>query len=146
MIEYKIKSASESEIFTHLQKCNNDFIPPLDKKVNIRDYSKKIAEKAITFEAWNEKILVGLIAAYFNDAENIMGFITNVSTLKEYHGKGIASELLKMCMDYSKNNNFKEIFLEVSDKNSGAIHLYNKNGFKNIETKNGMLVMKFSIK
>ncbi len=128
-INYKTKTALTEEIYSHLKECNENFIPPLEEKVNIMNYSKKIFENAITFEAWNEKILVGLIAAYLNDTENKSGFITNVSTIKSYMGKGIANELMKMCINYSKNYNFKEINLEVSSKNADALNLYLKYGF-----------------
>lgn len=128
-INYKTKTALTEEIYSHLKECNENFIPPLEEKVNIMNYSKKIFENAITFEAWNEKILVGLIAAYLNDTENKSAFITNVSTIKSYMGKGIAKELMKMCINYSKNYNFKEINLEVSSKNADALNLYLKYGF-----------------
>ena len=128
-INYKTKTALTEEIYSHLKECNENFIPPLEEKVNIMNYSRKIFENAITFEAWNEKILVGLIAAYLNDTENKSAFITNVSTIKSYMGKGIAKELMKMCINYSKNYNFKEINLEVSSKNADALNLYLKYGF-----------------
>lgn len=128
-INYKTKTALTDEIYSHLKECNENFIPPLEEKVNIMNYSKKIFENAITFEAWNEKILVGLIAAYLNDTENKSAFITNVSTIKSYMGKGIANELMKMCIIYSKSHNFKEINLEVSSKNADALNLYFKYGF-----------------
>ena len=128
-INYKTKTALTEEIYSHLKECNENFIPPLEEKVNIMNYSKKIFENAITFEAWNEKILVGLIAAYLNDTENKSGFITNVSTIKSYMGKDIANELMKMCINYSKNHNFKVVNLEVSSKNADALNLYLKYGF-----------------
>ena len=128
-INYNTKTAQAEDIYSHLKECNNNFIPPLDEKVNIMNYSRKIYEKAITFEAWDEKILIGLIATYLNDAENKMAFITNVSTIKEYMGKGIANELMKMCISYSKSHNFNEINLEVSSKNTDALNLYKKYGF-----------------
>ena len=60
-IDYNTKTALVEDIYFHLKECNYNFIPPLDEKVNIMNYSKKIYEKAITFEAWNEKILIALI-------------------------------------------------------------------------------------
>ncbi len=128
-INYKTKTALTEEIYSHLKECNENFIPPLEEKVNIMNYSRKIFENAITFEAWDEKILVGLIATYLNDTENKSAFITNVSTIKSYMGKGIANELMKMCINYSKNHNFKVVNLEVSSKNADALNLYLKYGF-----------------
>lgn len=94
-ILYRINTATPEDIYLHLEECQYNFVPPLNARVDIKEYSEKISAKAVTFEAWDDKILAGLLAAYFNDDEKISGFITNVSTLKRYQGKGIAAELVK---------------------------------------------------
>jgi ribosomal protein S18 acetylase RimI-like enzyme len=143
---YKIKTATGKEILSHLLLCKNNFIPPLDKKVMLEEYSIKIAEKAITFEAWNELNLIGLIAAYFNDKINSIGFITNVSLIENFKGMGIASELMIMCINYARQNNFKEIKLEVNSNNLNAIKLYKKFNFQEIENNcNNNILMTFKI-
>jgi len=144
-LTYQTKTASTEEIYLHLKKCNNDFIPPLDQKVNLHEYSKKIFEKAITFEAWINKILVGLVAVYFNDVEKYFGYITNVSVLKDYKGKRIAYELMNRCIEYAKQHNFDQIILEVSSDNYEAIQLYKKFNFAAFENKNNMIGMKMQI-
>ena len=83
-IHYKIKEAAAGDIYCHLKECNNNFIPPLSARVALDDYAKKIFDNAITFEAWSDDVLVGLIAAYFNDPDNITGHITNVTILKSW--------------------------------------------------------------
>lgn len=128
-----------------MKECSNDFIPPLDEKVNLEEYSKKLFEKAITFEAWEARHLVGLVAAYFNDPEKNSGYITSVSTNNKYSGEGVAKLLLKRCIDYAGEKNFKEIKLEVSGKNDKAIQLYKKFDFAVIETRNDSLIMKRDI-
>jgi len=125
----------------HLEECNENFIPPLDQKVDLRDYSKKLAEKSITFEAWDGKKLIGLVAAYFNDLEQRVGFITNVSVVKDHHGKGIARALMDRCIEYAKKENFRSIKLEVSENNEGAIQLYKKLSFTPIELKDQTVKM-----
>ena len=145
-INYNTKTALVEDIYSHLKECNYNFIPPLDEKVNIMNYSKKIYEKAITFEAWNEKILIGLIATYLNDAGNKMAFITNVSTIKAYMGKGIANELMNMCISYSKSHNFNEINLEVSSKNTDALNLYKKYGFVKNKEEDSITYMRLILK
>lgn len=141
-IEYKIKTADAENVLTHLNKCKDDFFPVLDKTVDITEYSKKIVENSVTFEAWVNKELIGLIAAYFNDKENHSGFITNVSVVSEYAGRGLASELLKNCIHYAIEKNFKEINLEVSHKNEQAIRLYKKHDFYQTSVKDDLIIMK----
>ncbi|MBA3704781.1 MAG: GNAT family N-acetyltransferase [Bacteroidetes bacterium] len=140
-LKYKTKTATKEEIYLHLKECNNNFIPALDQKVSVKDYSEKIAEKAVTFEAWADNILVGLVAAYFNDSENRVGYITNVSITMNQSGKGIASELINRCMKYARQKNFKEIKLEVFKNNNKAIQLYKKLNFTSVEIKNDMVQM-----
>ena len=142
-IVYNIKTCNDNEIFFHLKECDNNFIPPLSTRVDLRDFSKKIYEKTITFEAWSETILVGLVSCYYNDPENRSGFINNVSIIKNYMGKGIAANLLNMSIDYAKQNNIVEVKLEVSNNNIAAILLYKKIGFVDLSYKGEFIVMKY---
>lgn len=145
-ILYKQHTATYTQVFTHLIKCDESFVPKLSEKIDIAAYSDKIIKNSVTFEAWANEELVGLIAAYFNDEQNKTGFITNVSVFKEFSGKGIASELLKQCITYGRQNNFSEIELEVSAKNDSAVKLYKKYNFVQVEIKNDLLVMKINLK
>ena len=144
-IEYKIKTVSEEKIYFHLEECNNNFNPPLDQKVNIIEYFKKIFDKFITFEAWVGQTLVGLVAGYFNDEENHSGYITSVSLSKDYMGRGVASALIKMYINYVKWHQFEEIKLEVAKNNIPAISLYRKYGFIDFEDKSDIMSMRFEL-
>lgn len=143
-LAYRIKTASEKEIRAHFKKCNNDFLPPLNERVNIDEYAKKIFEKSVTFETWSGYFLVGLVAAYFNDQEHQTGYISNVSLAKNYVGMGIASELMKQCIRYAKRHKFKVIKLEVHNDNDPATRLYKKFGFMNFGKKGNFALMKLT--
>lgn len=52
-----------------------------------------------------------------------------ISVLKEYWGLGIASEIMKVIIDKSKEVGFEQIELQVVDTNEPARHLYTKFGF-----------------
>jgi len=141
-IEYTHKTATENKIYQHLIDCNFNFIPKLEDTVNIKDYASKLCNKAITFEAWSNNDLVGLVAAYFNDFINHTGYITYVSTIKQCMGKGIANVLLNNCIDYAKANGFNQINLEVHKNNNMAIKLYNKFGFSQVSNNGDFTIMK----
>lgn len=145
-LKYTEGMASEQEIYSHLMKCNKNFIPPLDKKVNIHEYSNKIFQKAVTFEAWSADTLVGLVAAYFNDPMGQTGYITCVSTIKAYMGQGIASILINLCIYYARQHHFKSICLEVDKSNDHAITLYKKFQFHEYENKDESVLMRLNIK
>ena len=140
--DFKIKTASYEVIIDHLNKCADNFKPPLYTYVNIEEYSRKIYNNAITFESWVNNNLVGLIAAYYNNYDTKVGFITNVSVIKEYQGYGIASILLSNTIKYGKNNGFISVALEVNINNSNAIKLYEKYGFIATEQSQEKIKMK----
>lgn len=142
---YKVKTATQKEIYLHLKDCNDSFKPPLNTRVNLQDFSKKIFEKSVSFETWENQILVGIISAYFNDIENRSGYINNVSITKNYRGMGIATTLLKMCIEYARQYNFSEIKLEVSKYNFRAIQLYRKLGFHDFENRGDFILMRYEV-
>lgn len=143
-ISYKVKTADEKDIYSHLMECSDEFIPPLKERVNITEYSKKISDKAITFEAWENNKLVGLIATY-TDNDTKRSFITNVSVLKTYMNLGIGGALLNMCITYCKEKKWKEIKLEVHKDNLPAINFYIKFNFLKTDTKGDIFVMNLNI-
>lgn len=145
MTDYRLKSASADDIQKHLLECQDSFIPPLSSTVNIDEYSRKIFASAFTVEAWEQEKLIGFIAVYLNDPQKNMGFITNVSLLTEFKGKGIASKLLESCVDSARKSGFKFIKLEVAVMNDNAIKLYEKYGFKIVSTENNKHTMQLML-
>ena len=143
-ITYKINTAPKNDILNHLRKCNASFTPPLSQKVDIDNYSQKIFNSADTFEAWNEKKLVGLVAVYCNKF-NKRAFITNVSVVEKFKNKGIASTLLKNCIKYIERKQFKEIELEVNIRSNKAKSLYKKLDFQEAELDNETILMRYKI-
>jgi ribosomal protein S18 acetylase RimI-like enzyme len=127
---YKKNLATEQEILFHLLCC--EFRPPLTERVNIHEYAKKIYENAITFGAYENETLVGLVAMYV-DEQNI-GYITNVSVLKGFLGNGIGSCLMELCFEHANQIGCSEINLEVHENNRAATTLYKKMGFIKNET------------
>lgn len=144
-VSYKVKTASKDEICSYLYSCSDNFSPPLKQRVDLDRYGEKIFDKAITFEAWHNKELIGLVAAYFNDSNGYSGYITNVSVTSYYMNQGIMTSLMNRCIEYAKQYGFKNIALEVSASNYSVIHLYEKFGFKEAETRGDTLIMNLYI-
>lgn len=129
VVEYRSNKASEAEIAEHLSRCDADFVPPLSSRVEITDYAQKIASKAARFETWSGGTLIGLVAAYCNDREKRIAYITSVSVLKAWTGEGIAACLIKQCIEHAKASGMRQVSLEVASDNAPAIRLYEKSGF-----------------
>jgi ribosomal protein S18 acetylase RimI-like enzyme len=135
-IEFCENQASVAQIAKHLHACDHVFVPPLSHRVPIDDYAHRIIDKAVRFEAWEDGELVGLVAIYCNDARSRVAFITNVSVLLEWQGRGIASQLVTRCTGHANSLGFSRIELEVGQMNAVAIAFYNKHGFV-IDRENG---------
>lgn len=145
MITYILNKANLRDINCHLLSCDNSFKPPLRFRLNIKEFSNKIFENAITFEAWDNEKLVGLVSGYFNNTTDKIAFINNVSVLSEYMGKGIATSLLRRVICYGQEIKFKEIGLEVAEDNHRAIELYKKEGFTEFDRKEKFIIMKYHL-
>ncbi len=143
-LSYKINSSDNIDISEHLKKCSDSFIPALSTRINIDEYSIKLFEKSIRFEAWYKNELVGLIAAYLNE-DICQVFISNVSVLKDFEGKGIGVNLLKMSLVFFKNKSISIIKLEVNNNNLRAIKLYEKFSFKTESMNDNTTILKLEI-
>lgn len=128
-IEFCLNKASAAEIADLLLRCDNDFVPPLSGRVEIGSYAQKIAYKTARFEAWVDGALVGLVAAYCNDSECRTAYITSVSVLQDWQGRGTASQLMQQCIANVTMLGFEHIELEVDSENVGAVRLYEKMSF-----------------
>ena len=131
------RNGSTSEaILIHLQAVDEDFLPPLSWRVNLRSYSQKLANHAERFEIWSANAnepsgLLALVAAYFNPATRLV-FISNVSVLKSHCSRGYGSKLLTTCVEFAQQNQMTVIQLEVAKMDKGSIDFYQKNGFSTV--------------
>jgi ribosomal protein S18 acetylase RimI-like enzyme len=128
-VKFEENMASEEQIAEHLSHCDAYFVPRLSDRVEIVEYAEKIANKAMRFEAWAGGSLVGLVAAYCNDRKTCISYVSSVSVLREWSGKGIAVRLMEHCIEYARTIGFWQISLKVGGDNVPAIGLYEKLGF-----------------
>lgn len=142
---YREKTASKEDIHGHLRACNHDHQPPLERKVDLLEYAGKIFENAETFEAWSDGALVGLVAAYLNDASGRKGYITNVSVTREFMGRGVALRLMGMCLERAAGRGIEVMALEVTRASAAAIAMYRKLGFEESRDKAHSIMMQLSL-
>lgn len=142
---YSTGKASAEQIKQHLLLSDEKFFPPLSGRINISEYSIKISQKAITFEAWVDEQLVGLVAVYNNTSEGTL-FITNVSIVPDYNGKGIATRLLNNCINWALEKKIDSITLDVNAGNIPAIKFYTKQGFLKMGQNGSIWQMQYKLK
>lgn len=144
-ILYTRGTSSERSILIHLTRCNGNFIPPLNSRVILDEYARKIATSAERFEAWSVDSLIGLVAVYLGNRASSEAFITNVSVIPEWQGRGIASQLLERCVSSLRDLGVTEVGLEVNKNNLTAIELYRRLAFTICETQGNNFKMKYVI-
>lgn len=144
-VELCANRANAAELTGHLARCDAAFVPPLSGRVVIRDYAQKLTDKAVRFEAWQDGELVGLVATYCNDPEKTAAFITSVSVLPSWQGRGIAAQLMARCLDHVRQEGFRRIELEVDHRSLAAVSLYEKFGFVTTRTSDSSLVMTMAL-
>jgi ribosomal protein S18 acetylase RimI-like enzyme/SAM-dependent methyltransferase len=145
VIEFAVDQASSSQVADHLRCCDAQFVPPLSARVDIASYAQKIVGHATRFEAWSDGVLVGIVAAYFNDAAGRVAHITNVSVIAAWAGRGLAATLLQQCIDQARRTGMQLISLEVSADNSAACRLYGRAGFQTLDSLAPNLSMRLNL-
>jgi ribosomal protein S18 acetylase RimI-like enzyme len=113
----------------HLRACDPDFVRALERRVDLTSYAQKLASRAVTLEAWQGERLVGLVAVYLNDPAGRRGYVSSVSVLPGWAGRGIARSLMERCLKEARRLGYEELSLEVDPQNARATRLYAALGF-----------------
>lgn len=139
VITYTKSRSSFDNILKHLQACDGSFPTPLSSRVNLYEYSLKLYESSVRFEAWYIGDLIGLVSIYENHGNKI--YITNVSVLGDYRARGVGSDLFDLMLRYCVQSNISEIELDVESGNTKALLFYSKHGFTVHRIKNNEVKM-----
>lgn len=62
--------------------------------------------------------------------------LVRLYVLKEFHGTGVANELMNFALDFARKNGFDKIYLSVWEYNFRARGFYEKHGFLNTGIEN----------
>lgn len=112
-------------------RLEDRLVPTLtDRKVNISQYSEKLAKCGRVWLHYDMGVPVSIIAGYFNDETTRTAYLSLLAVAEEYQGKRLASSLLSEFEDYAIKSGMDYVKLEVRKHNSAAQKLYNKFGYK----------------
>ncbi|MEL2242160.1 N-acetyltransferase [Leclercia adecarboxylata] len=139
-MQIKFNTATSQNIALHLRGVEYAYLDHLLTRVDLDTYALKIHRFAYCFEAWEMTRLIGLVAAYLN-TEAKRGYITNVTVLPSWQSCGIASQLLRECINQLEKADVKEIRLEVAINSTRAQKLYLKHGFEIYDERDGTFEM-----
>lgn len=113
----------ESEGCLRLMKeisCRQGFIPESTWLATYRDPETGKKENCGTVQGIREKIDVGSIQ--------------NIGIVQAHRGKGIGSAIVKKSLQGFQSVGIKIVTLEVTEKNTGALRLYERLGFRIMRT------------
>jgi ribosomal protein S18 acetylase RimI-like enzyme len=145
-VDFYIKSLSKQEILNLLEANNEAHYEKLSNLVNLDTYSEKLSKYAINFTCYQQDKLVGLCACYFNDDVTKIGYISGISFLNEYRSLGLGSKLIRLVIEYAKENSFKEINITPDCNNNVLINFLEKNGFLKDKKIANRCLLKYTIK
>lgn len=128
-VNFQINTASTAVILDHLRACDAEFIPSLTSRLSLELYASKIAARAMRIEAWADDNLIGLAALYCNECPEQAAFLTSISVLRSWQGKGLGHQLLHLGLARARDAGCTALRLEVDPRNTSALHLYARNGF-----------------
>ena len=115
------------KIYIFLAHINNEYNPPLDTKVELRQYAEKILNNAILLVEMIDENVVGMVVLYCNDENTKKAYIPLVGVLPTYQHRGIASKLMKEAIAFVRVQGYK--LIGIHSNNMVAVHLYSKLGF-----------------
>ena len=137
---------SKEVICSYLLRNDNIFTPPFSTRLDIKEYSDKLAKYSTHFAVYADNELIGFAACYFNHPDKEVVYISTISVIREFQRKGIGNELLRTVIIYGTMQGFEELRLKVNISNSWAIKMYEGAGFKEKGRILGVSEMALSLK
>jgi len=107
----------------------------IEKKSHTHPWSEKLFLSNFGQRYFNHLILLNDEVIGYFVASAVAGEVTlmNIAISPEKQSQGVGRILLQFLLDYSRENNQQEIWLEVRSSNQNAIQLYQKLGFAEVD-------------
>lgn len=121
---------SPKQIRSHLLQCNRLFLNELKSRADLDVYSEKLSSRAELLHVSERGRVIALLAYYVDEVKS-EAFVSNVSVIREFEGRGLAKNLLQTLESRisSENRTGIAIRLEVLRLNERAIRLYRSLGY-----------------
>jgi ribosomal protein S18 acetylase RimI-like enzyme len=137
---------NHQRITEYLSKVANDFTPPLDSLISLKEYSEKLSHHALNVFFSAQKVDVAHAAIYLNDRINHKAFISSFSVLASSRKQGIGRQMMHYLMTLCVDHGMETLWLETNQHNDRALALYQAFGFKIMNNKQGTITMCLSLK
>lgn len=127
IVEYSETNKSFFKALNYEWLLKHFSIEPMDDIVLLNPKAEIIDKGGKVFFAKYNGIIIGTIALIKTDESTYE--LAKMAVTKSAQGKGIGSELIKHCIEVTKQTGFKNIILYTNEILQPAIYLYRKHGF-----------------
>ncbi len=125
-----VKLENREEIYGIIKELDDVFYTPLSSRVfSLVDYSAKLSANSQFYAIKIKDSVVGYVAFYCNDICQHTAFLAQIAVKKEFQGKRIGAELLKIAQDVSKEAGCTVLRLQVDRRDERAVAFYIKNDY-----------------
>lgn len=126
-----LKNTTHDELFCTFNQAFADYEVQLDKQELFNMLQRRGFDPNLSFGAFDtDKCVSFTCNGIGNFQDTLMAYDTGTGTLKDYRGKGLATQVFEHSIPFLKNAGIKKYLLEVLQHNSDAISVYKKLGFE----------------
>lgn len=133
-IRYSVALKGElnsNDILTFFKSVDDDFVPKFSSRVNLKEYSKRLSERAVNICAFSGSKLVGLASVYFNEYPTF-SYWTYFAVRSDYWHIGLGVKLEENLIEFCKLNNSAGINGEMRQSNKRLLKMHKAFGFKDM--------------
>lgn len=142
-IDYIRATLDLEAVHTLLQKCDEEFVPPLSQTMNLKQYAQKLSDFAQFVIALDNGSEAGFVAYYLNDEGHFI-YVPLIWVSREHQRKGVGQKLIAQLSDLSLIG-YSSILLEVLKTNTTALAFYKKELFEEEEDREDKFLLKKKI-
>lgn len=126
-----LATTSFDELFEAFESAFADYEVQLNKVELQAMLKRRGFNPKLSFAAFDEGKIVSFTCNGIGNYNGIpTAYDTGTGTLKDYRGKGLATQVFEYSIPYLKEAGIKEYLLEVLQHNTGAVSVYRKIGFE----------------
>lgn len=127
-VEHLLPPSNSEDMKNFLLRIDNVLTPRLSLRVDICEYSKKLARLADVFNAYVEGKFAGSVVIYMNSGHE--GFVSSFTVFPEYQRQGVGTKLWSEVVKDANRRGINRISLDVYKENHKAIKFYVALGFE----------------
>lgn len=125
----KTTKVNAKQIEEFLTDVDKDFPVAISDKVDLKEYSNKLSEKATIVTEIKDNKIACMVAGYTENTEDNLAYVSIMATRKEFRGQGFAGATLSKFIDKCKQKGLKAVHLYTKKENQQARSVYSKLGF-----------------